>query len=156
MMNNESEKPLVGAAGRGREASERSDDARHDRRDGVKGLSLLLVEDDEVIRESFLDWLASVLLDSDIVGVSSDAVSSLRPARLPQVIVVDVALPGDGGIDIVRSLHHVFPAAQIVALVVGGERQPCEAIKSAGAEACLPIWKVHEGLVPIVRRLGRA
>jgi len=72
---------------------------------------------------------------------------------MPHVIVADVALPGDGGVEMVCSLRTAFPAAQIVALVVGGERQPCEPIKSAGARACLRIWDVHEGLVPIVRRL---
>jgi DNA-binding NarL/FixJ family response regulator len=119
----------------------------------MEGLSLLLVEDDDLIRESLLDWLASVLLGSELVGVPSDAVSSLSRSQAPEVIVVDVALPASGGVEMVRSLHHVFPAAQIVALVVGGEHQHYDAIRSAGARACLPIWKVHEALVPVVQRL---
>ncbi len=146
----------MGTVGRGGGSWERGDEPRGDRCDDMEGLSLLLVEDDDLIRESLLDWMASVFFSSDLVGVPSDAVTSLSRSPAPEVIVVDVALSDSGGVEMVRSLHHVFPAAQIVALVVGSERQSCDAIRSAGARVCLPIWKVHEALMPIVRRLWRA
>jgi DNA-binding NarL/FixJ family response regulator len=119
----------------------------------LEGLALLLVEDDDLIRESLLDWLASVFLDSHLVGASSREVTASDAVESPQVIVADIALSGDDGLDTVRALSRAFEEARVVALVRGGHGQPCDAVVAAGADACLLIWEMHEQLVPTVRRL---
>jgi len=120
---------------------------------GSDGPSLLLIEDDGLIRESLLDWLASVLLGSRLVGAPSVEVAALASVEAPQVIVVDIALSGDDGIDTVCRLRRAFPATQIIALGRGDDSQPRDAVLGAGANACLLIWEVHEKLAPAVRRL---
>ena len=73
MMNHGSKKPLPGTVGRGRESRERNDD--------LKGLSLLLVEDDDLIRESLLDWLASVLPGLELAGDAEPCVAAVTHRR---------------------------------------------------------------------------
>jgi DNA-binding NarL/FixJ family response regulator len=118
-----------------------------------EGLSLLLVEDDEQIRDSLLDWLASVFRDSQLVGAPSDEVLTLALVEPPQVVLADIALTDGDGLATVRRVSSAFPGAHVVALVGGSEGQSCDAVLAAGASACLPIWHVHKKLVPTVRRL---
>ncbi len=119
----------------------------------LEDLSLLLVEDDDLIRDSLLDWLASVFLDLHLVGASSQEATASAAVESPQIILADIALSGDDGLDIVHALSNAFAEAQIVALVRGGRSQPRDAVVAAGANACLLIWEMHEELVPTVRRL---
>jgi DNA-binding NarL/FixJ family response regulator len=118
-----------------------------------EGLSLLLIEDDELIRKSLLDWLASVLVGSHLVGGPSQEVETLASTETPEVIVVDIALCDDDGIDTIRKLETAFPATKMVALVRGGESQSCDVVLAAGADDCMLIWEVHEKLAPAVERL---
>jgi DNA-binding NarL/FixJ family response regulator len=116
-------------------------------------ISLLVVDDDELIRESLLDWLASVLSDWDMVGTSSCDALRLPAEESPEVIVVDTALSSRDGTRVVRRIAKRFPQAHIVALTMGGDVEGWDAVLSAGASACLPLWKLHERLVPTMRDL---
>jgi two-component system response regulator NreC len=112
----------------------------------LEGLSVLLIEEDELIRESLIDWLASVLVDARIVGRTFEEAEALASREEPTVIVVDIALIGRDGIDVVSHLHRIFPEAQIVALSIGEDRQRQGAVLEAGAAACLPAWEVRDKL----------
>jgi CheY-like chemotaxis protein len=111
--------------------------------DDLEGLSVLLIEDDDLIRESLKDWLASVLVEASIVGRPFEGAGLPSSQEEPAVIVVDIALSGRDGIDVVADLHAAFPKAQIVALSIGEDQ---EAVLAAGAAACLPAWEVRDKL----------
>lgn len=120
--------------------------ARQSGEEDLEGLAVLLIEEDDLIRESLLDWLASVLVDARIVGRT---LRDVEPAALrdrPAVVVVDIALIGGDGIDVVAGLHQTFPEAKIVALSMVDDEERCEAVLAAGAAACLPAWEVREKL----------
>jgi len=111
-------------------------------REDARALSVLLIEEDDLIRESLLDWLASVLVDARLVGGSIDEVEALAEDERPAVIVVDIALIGRDGIEVVADLHRAFPEAKIVALSMAEDQERREAVLAAGAAACLPAWEV--------------
>ena len=123
------------------------------RASGSDAISLLVVEDDDLIRKSLLDWLASVFSDWRLVGTSSAEAIRLPAEEAPEVIVVDIALSGDDGPGMVRRIAKTFPEAHMVALTMGGDVEARGPVLSAGASACLPIWKLHEELEPIMREL---
>jgi DNA-binding NarL/FixJ family response regulator len=116
-------------------------------------LSLLVVEDDRLIRESLLDWLSTVLPDWKLVGTRSRALMGQAPAGGPDAIVVDLALSNGIGLDLVRKLNRIFPHAHVVALTIDGDYGTRDAILEAGASAFLPIWKLSEELEPVLRGL---
>lgn len=123
------------------------------RASGSEEISLLVVEDDDLIRKSLLDWLASVFSDWGLVGTSSREAVRLPTEVAPEVIVVDIALSGEDGPRMVRRIAETFPRAHVVTLTMGAEAEARGALLSAGASACLPIWKLHEELEPIMREL---
>jgi DNA-binding NarL/FixJ family response regulator len=85
-------------------------------------ISVAIVEDDGRVRGE----LAKIIQRSDgfaCVGVYPDAESALTdiPLRKPDVVLMDINLPGMSGIECVRSLKTSIPSVQIIMLTVYDE-----------------------------------
>jgi DNA-binding NarL/FixJ family response regulator len=119
----------------------------------LEELSLLVVEDDQLIRESLLDWLDSVLPQWDLLGISSGEMVELAHGESPHTIVVDLTSPNGDRVDLVRRVTRQFPQADVVALTMRGDYATRRAVLKAGASASLPIWKLSEKLELVLRRL---
>lgn len=100
----------------------------------MKKLRLLLVDDHAVVREG----LRSLLGDDqrfDIVGEAADGVGALSAAeRLhPDVVVMDVSLPGMNGAQVTRHLKQSHPDVRTLALTVHEEGGYLRSLMDAGA-----------------------
>jgi DNA-binding NarL/FixJ family response regulator len=100
----------------------------------MKKLRLLLVDDHAVVREG----LRSLLSDGsrfDIVGDAADGVAALAEVeRLkPDVVVVDVSLPGMNGTQLTRRLKQLYPDIRTIALTVHEEGGYLRSLMDAGA-----------------------
>lgn len=85
-------------------------------------ITVAIVEDDARVR----DELARLIQRADgfdCVGVYADAESAVEgiPTRTPDVILMDIKLPGMSGIDCVRRLKAACPSVQIIMLTVYDE-----------------------------------
>jgi DNA-binding NarL/FixJ family response regulator len=85
-------------------------------------ITVALVEDDPRVREE----LARLISRADgfkCVGVYSDGEMALAdiPRQKPDVVLMDINLPGMSGIDCVRKLKAVLPSVQVVMLTVYDE-----------------------------------
>jgi DNA-binding NarL/FixJ family response regulator len=85
-------------------------------------INVAIVEDDPRVREE----LAKLIRRADgfaCVGVYPDGETALAdlPQRRPDVVLMDIKLPGMSGIECVRSLKSVFPSVQIIMLTVYDE-----------------------------------
>ncbi|HJW88368.1 MAG TPA: response regulator transcription factor [Dehalococcoidia bacterium] len=100
--------------------------------------TVLLVDDHALFREG----LAALLSTQDgieIVGEAASGEEALEKARelLPDVILMDILMPGMGGLDATRKIKEEMPHTRIVMLTVSEEEEDLfEAIK-AGAEGYL-------------------
>ena len=88
----------------------------------MKKLRLLLVDDHAVVREG----LRALLSDDDrfeIVGEAADGITALSAAeRLnPDVVVLDVSIPGLNGAQVARRLKSSQPDVRTLALTVHEE-----------------------------------
>jgi DNA-binding response OmpR family regulator len=87
----------------------------------VKTLTkLLIVEDDETLRETLVYNLTR---EGYEVAQASDGVAALDRAReqQPQIILLDIALPGLDGLTVCRTLRRELDAAIILLTARGGE-----------------------------------
>ncbi len=82
-------------------------------------VSVAIVEDDARIRES-LAVLIQAAPDFRWVGSHATAEEALRglPAQKPDVVLMDINLPGMNGIDCVHQLKNKLPGVQILMLTV--------------------------------------
>lgn len=80
-------------------------------------IRVLLVEDHRLVREALAHTLCREA-DLEIVGEAGDGDAALALAQslCPDVIVVDIHLPGRSGIELAPLLRRAAPAARLVAL----------------------------------------
>jgi two-component system response regulator RegA len=87
--------------------------------DGMDGnaeaRTVLVVEDDEVLREQTVRALGNRGL---IATGAADGEIALQLARAdsPELALVDMRMPGMGGLEVVRELHAIDPTTKIVVL----------------------------------------
>ena len=104
----------------------------------MQPLRLLLVDDHALFREGLISLL-SYQDDFTVVGEAEDAESALDQARAlePDIVLMDVELPGEDGVTATRRLKIEMPAVTVVMLTVRDDSQTLfEAIK-AGAQGYL-------------------
>ena len=82
-------------------------------------IRVALVEDQSGLRESLEKTLSSAQ-GIVLVGAFSDAEQALReiPEKKPQVVIMDINLPGMSGVDCVRHLLEIIPSVMIIMLTV--------------------------------------
>jgi two-component system NarL family response regulator len=117
-------------------------------------IKVLLVDDHHLFREG----LARILQDSpgiEFVGSATngeDAIS-LTKTHQPDVILMDVNMPGMGGLEATREIHAKFPDVRILMLTISeGEKDLFEAIRS-GARGYLLKNSSTQGLLEAIRQV---
>jgi DNA-binding NarL/FixJ family response regulator len=122
----------------------------------MEPLRLLLVDDHALFREG-LTSLLSYQDDFTVVGEAEDAESALTQARVlkPDIVLMDVELPGEDGVIATQRLKLEMPAVTVVMLTVRDDSQTLfEAIK-AGAQGYLVKNVRSRELLEQLRRLAR-
>jgi len=104
----------------------------------MQPLRLLLVDDHALFREGLISLL-SYQDDFSVVGEAEDTESALSQARAlePDIVLMDIELPGEDGVSATARLKIELPAVIVVMLTVRDDSQTLfEAIK-AGAQGYL-------------------
>ena len=94
-------------------------------------LQILLVDDHDVVRAGTRALLST---DFDIVGEADnvDSAIELIKERLPQLVVLDVKLPGGGGAAVIDAVRRDFPDVMFMALTVSTSREDVVRLLNAG------------------------
>ncbi len=80
-------------------------------------IRVMLVDDHEVVRKG-LGALIDAEPGLEVVGEAGDGHEAVRLARIyqPQVVVMDVRMPGGGGVEACRELRDQYPDLQVIML----------------------------------------
>lgn len=123
-------------------------------------VKLLIVDDHPLFRQGVRSAL-TIYEDMMIVAESSsgeDAMSwlmSVPPNQEPNVVLVDLNLPGMSGLEVTRQLRHQYPSVGVVMLsVYESDEQAFNALQ-AGAAAYRSKDINPKDLVDILRRVAR-
>lgn len=97
-------------------------------------IRVLLAEDHQVVREGLRALLAAEP-DLEVVGEARDGMEALALAEklLPEVVVMDLGMPGLGGVEVTRRLRKAHPAIQVVVLSMHDDAPTIDAALHAGA-----------------------
>lgn len=115
--------------------------------------SVLVVDDSPDVRR-----LVVLLLERDprfrVVGEAPDgevAVALARSAR-PDIVLLDLSMPGAGGLAALPALMAAAPAAHVVVLSGFGTEEQAAAALAAGASAYLEKDHLLDGLLPTLEQ----
>ena len=101
-------------------------------------IRIVIVEDNKVFREA-LELLLGLRSDLLVVATCADGEEAVATCRehKPQVALMDYRLPGLDGIGATRALKAACPDVAVVALTASANREEMQALRDAGAVACL-------------------
>lgn len=116
---------------------------------------VLLVDDHQMVRAG-LRLLVEREPGFSVVGESGDGEAAVAAASAadPDVVVMDVTMPGLNGIDATRAVLDAVPHTRVLCLSVHGERDIVAAAFAAGATGYLPKECAADELVEAIRVVG--
>jgi two-component system CheB/CheR fusion protein len=103
-------------------------------RDGPKRIKVLLADDHTIVRQG-LAGLIRAEQDMEVAGEASDGESAVDAARevRPDVVLMDINMPGMNGIDATRTICREFPDIRVIGLSMFREGEQAAAMREAGA-----------------------
>jgi two-component system response regulator NreC len=120
------------------------------------GTRLLLVDDHAVVR-SGLRMLLEGEADMEIVGeagTGAEALAAVEELR-PDVVLMDIGLPDQSGIDATRAIKRLIPATAVVALTIHEDEEYFFRMLEAGATGYVPKRAAPEELLTAIRTAAR-
>jgi two-component system, NarL family, invasion response regulator UvrY len=96
--------------------------------------SILLVDDHPVVRQGIARILVTAMPDV-MIGEAVDGASAFEQLRSSpfQLVLLDLTLPGDGGLSLLRKIHREFPALPILVVSMHPVDQFAQRALQAGA-----------------------
>jgi DNA-binding NarL/FixJ family response regulator len=98
----------------------------------MSAVRVVLVDDHTLVRSGVRAELGS---DVEVVGEAGDVDEAIRvvSATKPDVVLLDVHMPGGGGVEVIRALHEQLPAVRFLALSVSDAAEDVIGVVRAGA-----------------------
>lgn len=97
-------------------------------------ITVLIVDDHELIRAGICSLLSTVN-GIKVIGEAASGEEAIKLAKekCPQVVLMDVRMPGIGGLEATRKLLRVYPDVKVIALTVCGDEPFPSKLLQAGA-----------------------
>ncbi|HSB67825.1 MAG TPA: PAS domain S-box protein [Candidatus Methylomirabilis sp.] len=95
---------------------------------------VLVVDDHPMVRQTLARMIGSEP-DIQVVGEAANAERAIALTRqlLPDVVLLDVSMPGMDGVEATRRIHAECPAVQVIGLSMYDETEKAKAMREAGA-----------------------
>lgn len=113
---------------------------------------VLLVDDESLVRR-ILKQILSVYQDLELVGEAAngeEAISAVERLQ-PDVVVMDIRMPGYDGIAAVRAIREKYPRAKIIGLSEYAQSYNIDAMERAGALGVYLKSMALEELYPAIK-----
>lgn len=113
---------------------------------------MLIVDDDAGFRQRVKRFLASEP-DMEVIGEAADGQEAILRARelKPDLILMDVRMPGMNGVDATRRLKAEMPELKVIILTIFDVQEYREAAMASGASDYVIKKSMIKDLVPAIR-----
>ena len=118
-------------------------------------IKLLLVDDHDLVRTAIARMLSDSS-DLDVVGEANSGEQAYNMVRelLPDVVLMDIRMPGIGGLEATRKIKQRFPQVKILALSACEEEPFPTRLLQAGASGYLTKGACIEETVRAIRQVA--
>lgn len=132
-----------------KELSTNEDGAKTDQKLNIK---ILIADDHQMVRNGFRQMI-NKQDDMEVIGEAADGEETVKMARanVPDVILMDVNMPGMDGIEATKIITSEFPDICIIGLSLHDSDEVVENMFSAGASAYLSKDQAFKALVKTIR-----
>ncbi|HYL81302.1 MAG TPA: response regulator, partial [Candidatus Acidoferrum sp.] len=115
-------------------------------------LRVLIVDDHKVMRQG-LTRLLNAEPDMEVIGEAADGQTAVELARrlAPDVVTMDISMPGMNGIQATRMILAECPAVRVIGLSMFEEAEQAKAMRDAGAVDYLTKSAASDALVAAIR-----
>ena len=133
----------------------------------MKSIQVSIVEDQEDIREG-MRFLINQTSEFSCLSVFEDAETAVTglSLRLPDLVIMDINLPGMSGIECIKKLKPQFPAMQFIMFTIFEDSEQVFDALAAGASGYLlkktppdkiitALKELHEGGAPMSTAIAR-
>ncbi len=119
---------------------------------GTRVVSILVADDHDLVRTGIVRMLSDVE-DFNVIGevaTGEEAITFCRQ-NTPDVILMDVRMPGIGGLEATRKLQHCSPSSKIIAVTVYSDDPYPSRLLEAGASGYLTKGAALDEMVTAIR-----
>lgn len=118
-------------------------------------ITVLLVDDHELVRTGIKRLLADVI-DIEVVGEADNGETALAMAKetMPDVVLMDVTMPGIGGLEATRKLLRIHPDIRVIGVSVHADGPLPARMLEVGAAGYLTKGCALEEMVRAIRRVA--
>lgn len=122
----------------------------------MRKIRVLLADDHTILREGIRHML-QYCDDIQIVGEAQDGAEAVqRVGELrPDIVVMDIAMPGLNGIEATRLIRERHPATQVLVLSQYDDRQYVVSLLKAGASGYIPKHALGADMIAALRAVAR-
>ena len=115
----------------------------------------VLIADDHALMREGLRKILELESDIAVVGEAADGIAAVEKTRelRPHVVLMDVNMPGGGGLAATRAIRHNFPEVDVIVLTIHDDEEYIIELVSAGAKAYLLKDVDPSRLVEAIRRV---
>ncbi len=115
-------------------------------------IKILLVDDEAKIRQG---WRMRLALEADmkVVGEAANVETAVAVAAItqPDVVLLDIRMPGQDGLTAIHQLHQVTPACKVIIVTVYDSPHQRAWAKAEGAVAFIAKQEPPEKLLAAIR-----
>ncbi|MCA6103049.1 response regulator [Bradyrhizobium australafricanum] len=122
----------------------------------IRGISILLVDDHPVVRQGYRRVLEHQD-DFHVVAEADNAASAYRAfkSHQPDVVVMDISMPGASGLEAIRNIRARDPDARILVFSMHSEAAQVKAAFGAGASGFVTKGSEPAELIAAIRSVAR-
>lgn len=119
-------------------------------------IRILVVDDHQIVRQGIRSLLSNYP-EFDIVGEAADGTAALKQVKrlAPDVTLLDIRLPGESGLEVLRQIRQVQPEARVLMLTSFDDEEYVLNALRAGAQGFVLKSVSDDMLVQAIRSVCR-
>ncbi len=117
-------------------------------------IKILIADDHGILREAITSLLNNEF-GMEVIGEAQDGRTAVQLAKelLPDVVIMDIAMPGLNGIEATRQIVRKMPNIKVIALSVYADRRSVREMLKAGASGYVPKLCAFNELVTAIQNV---